>query len=120
MNIKIELLGYKGTLTHMSPRLAYPPWYKEDKLLVDIEFEEPFPASIVSTAISIPVKVYTPEEFLCVVKREGQLQLSLSLEKQRSGDEKRKWEHDRRLELQALTDSLEAKFKEREYRLALR
>lgn len=110
MNIKIELLGYKGKLTHIASRLAYPPWYKEDELLVDVTFDEPFPASIISTAISIPVKDYSMEEFLKVVKIAGKVQLAISLEKHRADDEKREQEGRRRKELKTLTEGLEAKF----------
>lgn len=109
MDIKIELLGYKGTLTRIGSRLAYLPWPKDDELLVHITFDEPFPASIISTAISIPVKDYSVKDFLEIVKKEGEIQLAISLEKCRVDDEKRKQEHKRGEELKTLAESLQAK-----------
>jgi len=114
MDIKIELLGYKGTLTHMASRIAHLPWQKEDELLAYIDFEEPLPASIISTAISIPVKDYSREEFLKIVKEEGEKQLTVSLETYQRKQEAWKQEIERREELEALAKSFETKFEEKE------
>lgn len=110
MDIKIELLGYKGKITHIGHRLACRPWHEEDQLLVHVEFEEPFPASIISTVIPLTPKDYTLEEFLIEVKIWGENDLAISLEKHREGEEKRRREDNRREELITLAEGLESKF----------
>ena len=111
MNIKIELLGYKGTLTHIGSRIADSIWQKEDELLVYISFEEPLPASILETAIAIPVKDYSNDEFLSVIRGKGEKQLAISLEKCNKDGEQRARDLKRHEELKALAKSLEIKFK---------
>lgn len=113
MNIKIELLGYKGKLTHITSQLAYPPWHKEDRLLVHVSFDEPYPASIISTAIAIPVKDYSTEEFLKVVKEYGESDLAVSMEKHRVEEEKHRREDNMKKDLKILAEGLEAKFSEK-------
>lgn len=110
MNIKIQLLDYKGTLTHILSRQASYPFYQEDELLVFVEFSEPHPANIISTAITIPVKDYSREEFLQVVKKNGDEQLLTSIENHRQKHERQEAAEQRKVELDAVAKSIESKF----------
>ena len=109
MNIPIELCGYKGRLTCIFSRIAYPPWHKDDELLVNIEFDQPYPENVISTAISIPVKEYSRAELLKVVKKEGEKQIAEMLVKQREERGKATLRVKRREELETLAKRLEAK-----------
>lgn len=107
MYIEIELLGYKGRLTHIIPRTAYPPWYPEERLLVNVDFDKPA-ESIISTAIAIPVKQYSRDEFLKVVKKEGEKQLAVTLAEDSAKREKYAQERARKEELETFAASLQA------------
>jgi len=110
MNEKIQLLDYKCTITHILTRLANPPWQPEDQLLVNVEFEEPHPASILSTYIAIPVKDYSKGELLKVVKEHGDEQLADAITKHIKEAEKDAAASQRKAELQAVAKSIESKF----------
>ena len=109
MNIPIELCGYKGWLTGISSRIAYLPWHKEDELLVRIEFEQPYPENIISTAISIPVKNYSRSEFLVVVKEKGEEQIPEILARHRKDREEAVRRHKKDEELKSFAAGLETK-----------
>lgn len=105
LNIEIELCGYKGRITHLWAREADPPWHPEDTLYVNVEFDEPHPENIISTAISIPIKYASErnlEDLLYLIKTEGEKQLSETLAKHRKEREDRKRQQERREELDAL------------------
>ena len=110
MGIKIELLGFKGRVTGISSRLAHPPWCPEDQLMIHVEFDKPYPASIISTAISIPVREYSEAELLEVTKVEGEKQLAESIRLHDEQHKRLQEEKQREKELKALAESLEAKF----------
>ena len=87
LNIDIELAGYKGRITHIFAREAFPPLQLQDELLVHIEFDEPYPASIISTAVAIPADSVIGtlaiqgegkqrDVLLALVKREGDKQIA--------------------------------------------
>lgn len=109
MNIPIEFCGHKGTLTHISSRLAYPPWQSEDELLVHVEFHEPYPENIISTVVCIPALKYLTPEFLEVVKLKGEKQISEMLANTRQTREKQQRDIEHKNELQSFTEELEAK-----------
>lgn len=102
LNIEIELCGHKGKITHIWAREAYPPWHPEDTLYVNVEFDEPYPESIISTAISIPAKEYSREKLLEVVKTQGEKQVAETLAKRRKEREDSQRREERREELDAL------------------
>jgi len=108
MNIEIELCGHKARLTGICSRPAYPPWQKEDELLVRVEFDQPYPEAIISTYISLPVKVYSCGEFLEVVKRDGEKQIAAAIAKHREEQEKYKREDEHKEALTAFAKRLEA------------
>jgi len=101
LNIEIELCGYRGKITHIWVRGA-DPWHPKDMLYVNVEFDEPYPENIISTAISIPAKEYSREELLRVVKEEGERQVSETLAKHREEREDRQCKKERREELDDL------------------
>ena len=101
LNIGIELCGYKAKITHIGARQAFPPWHPEDQLLAYIEFGEPRPQAIISTAIAIPVKEYSRDELLRVVKQEGDKQLAQTLTRAREEQEKTTHQRRRQEELNA-------------------
>lgn len=107
LNIEIELCGYRGRITYLRAREAYPPWLPEDTLYVNVEFDEPYPESIISTAISIPAKEYSREKLLEVVKKEGEKQVAETLAKHRKKREDSERRQERREELDALAKRME-------------
>jgi len=109
MNIAIELCGYKAKLTSIYARAANPPWQTEDDLAVYVEFDEPYPESIISTAVSIPLKIYTREELVETVKKEGEKQVAATLAKHREEREKNKRQAEHKQALEAFAKELEAK-----------
>lgn len=109
MNIPIELHGHKGRLTHVFARTACLPYWKEDELLVNVEFDSPYPGNTVSTAIAIPVKEYSREELLKVVKEEGDKQIAEMLERYHKQSAERTRMAERAEELKAIAEALEAK-----------
>lgn len=108
MDIPIELCGYKAKLTRIFSRPANPPWSKVDELLVNVEFEQPYPEGIISTAVSIPVKEYSALELFKVVKQVGLSQIAETLAKTKKEHEEthRTIEHKERLN--AFAKTLEA------------
>ena len=111
LNIGIELCGYKAKITHIGARRAFPPWHPEDQLLAYIEFGEPRPQAIISTAIAIPVKEYSRDELLRVVKQEGDKQLSQTLTRAREEGEKTTRQRQRQEELDAAAKRAEEALK---------
>lgn len=107
LNIKIELCGYGGRITHIWAREADPPWHQKDTLYVNVEFDEPYPENIISTAILIPAKEYSQEELLRVIKKEGEGQVSETLAKERKERGDRQCRGERREELDALAKRME-------------
>ena len=101
LNIGIELCGYKAKITHIGARRAFSPWHPEDQLLAYIEISEPRPQAIISTAVAIPVREYSREELLRVVKEEGDKQLSQTLTRAREEQEKSAHQIRRQEELNA-------------------
>jgi len=112
MNIPIEFCGHKGTLTYISSRLAYPPWQSEDELLVHVQFDEPYPESIISTVVCIPARKYSSQEFLEVVKEKGGKQVAEMLANTHQKRERQQREFEHKNELKALAKDLETKFEQ--------
>jgi hypothetical protein len=107
LNVGIELCGYKAKITHVWTRQAFPPWHPEDQLLACIEFDEPRPQAIISTAVAIPVKEYSRDELLRVVKEEGGKQLAQTLARAREESEKTTRQRQRQEELDAAAKKAE-------------
>lgn len=107
LNIGVELCGYKAKITHIGARRAFPPWHPEDQLLAYVEFGEPRPQAIISTAIAIPVKEYSRDELLRVVKQEGAKQLSQTLTRAREESEKTTCQRQRQEELDAAAKKMQ-------------
>lgn len=119
MDIEIQLLGYKGRLTHVTYQAAYPPLREEDELLAHITFDEPYPENTISTAISIPAGDYLrgrfvpqPKEFLHAIKARGEEQLRITLKSIRDARAYTRARDKRRKELDALAKSIQAKFEQ--------
>lgn len=111
MNVELELAGYKCRIVYILTKLAYPPFNAEDEFLVMVEFEKPYPAAIISTAIRIPVKDYSKEEFIKVVKKNGDEQIAASLEDHEQERLKREAAKQRTSELENIAHGIESKFK---------
>lgn len=107
LNIEIELCGHKGKLTHIWAREANPPWHPEDSFYVDVEFDEPYPESIISTAIVIPAKAYSRDGLLELIKTDGEKQLAETLAKHRQEREDSKRRQEKSVELDALAKRVE-------------
>lgn len=110
LDIEIELCGYKGRITHIFAREAFSPWHPEETLYVNVEFEEPHPEGIPSTAISIPFKYASGrnrEDLLYLIKKEGEKQVSETLARRRKERaDSQSWAQ-RREELDALLKKME-------------
>lgn len=89
MVTEIEILGHKARVKRISGQGVLYPWYKEEKLVVWLEFDEPV-GSVVSFGVSLPVKKYEREEFLYNVRRLGEEELKCILERHEKEDEERK------------------------------
>jgi len=81
LNIEVEFCGHRGIITHIGGRDAYPPWNPEDELCVYVDFDEPYPENIVSTAITIRAKEYSPKELLAEIKKQGERQIAQAIAK---------------------------------------
>ena len=115
LDIEIELCGYKARITHIFTREAYPPWHPEDIFYVNVEFDEPHPENIISTAISVPVKYASGrnrDDLLYLIKTEGEKQVSETLAKHRKEREDMKSREQRREELDALAKRMEELLKD--------
>ena len=73
MSKQIELMGHMAIIDRIIGRPADPrSLYLEDELQVWLNLEkDPF-KSLIGFGISIPVKEYTPDDFLKIVKSEGE------------------------------------------------
>ena len=115
LNIEIELCGYKGKITHIGAREADPPWHPEDTFHIDVEFDEPHPENIISTAISVPAKYASGrnrEDLLYLIKTEGEKEVAETLAKHRKEREDSKRRQERREELDALAKRMGELLKE--------
>ena len=110
MDIEMVLLGYKCRADHIISRPAFLPWYPDDELMVIVEFEVPYPASIISTGIRIPAKEYSSAEFLEVLKTEGEKQLQTSIAKHKDSQMETEVRDNKSAELKALAQGIESKF----------
>lgn len=109
MNEPIELLGHKGRITHISSQLSYLPWQKEDMLAVWIEFDEAVEGTL-SFATNIPIKQYSKDELLRVVKVSAELDLAKLIAKHRKEQEEWKRKEAREEQLDNLAKQLESMF----------
>ena len=80
MATEVEILGYKATIERISGQEKLEPWHKEEKLVVWLSFDEAV-GSVLSFAVLLPVKKYEREEFLYNVRRRGEEELQLILER---------------------------------------
>jgi len=109
MDVDIEILGHKGKITQVSSQEANPPWYKEDRLVVWISFDEPVDSTI-SFATTIPVVDYSKAGFLEVVKEAGEKDLARIVETNKKEREESRARSQRREKLDHLAKDVEAMF----------
>jgi hypothetical protein len=83
---EFEFGPYKGRIKSIGAKQAFPPWYPMDRLVVMIEFDEPYPESVVSMGIGIPAREYNRRELIDVIKKEGSRQVMAMVS--READEK--------------------------------
>lgn len=107
ISIEVELCGYRAIISRILVREALPPFHPEDQLLVVVEFDEPCPQAIISTAIAIPVKEYSREELLKVIKEEGDKQLSWALARSAREKDANEQRRQRRAELDGIARKAE-------------
>jgi len=110
LNLPIELLGHKGRIRAIWSRVALPLWQEADELLAYVEFDEPID-STAGYPISVPVKDYSPEEFLRVVRENGEKELAAALQRWRQERAQRQAKETREEGLKKLAVSIAAKFK---------
>lgn len=109
MNEPIELLGYKGRITRISSQPAYPPWQEEDLLSAWISFDEAVGGTL-SFATNIPVKQYSKEELLRVVKVSAERDLTNIIAADHKKREEMKEKEARKEQLDNLAKELESLF----------
>lgn len=110
LDIEIELCGYKGRITYIFAREAYSPWHPEDTLYVNVEFDEPIPESLISTAICIPARYASGrnrDDFLYLIKAEGEKQFLETLARHRKERADSQSQAQRREEVDALAKRME-------------
>lgn len=103
MAVEVEILGHKAKIERVSGQAKLEPWHKEDQLVVWLSFDEAVD-SILSFAVSLPVKKYEREEFLYNVRRRGEEELERILE----SHAKEKREMQERNERKAVLDAVAA------------
>ena len=103
MATEIEILGHKAKIDRVRGQEKLEPWYKEDQLVVWLEFDEGV-GSVLSFAVLLPVKKYERDEFLYNVRRRGEEELQRILERH----EKEKREMAERDERKAALDAVVA------------
>ncbi len=80
MATEIEIMGHKAKIERVSGQEKLEPWHREEMLVVWIAFDEAV-AGTMSFAVLIPAKKYERDEFLYNVRRRGEEQFKLILEK---------------------------------------
>lgn len=88
---EVTVYGKKGRVGMLRPNLADGYWSKQDEISVWIDFSPETVAGALGFGVSIPVKDYTPEEFVKVVtgvvnKRVGEMEAERAKEKDREAD----------------------------------
>ena len=94
--MEIELLGHKAEVDVISWLPAYEPWHKEDEITVWLKLDEAVEATS-GFGITLPMKYYTQEEFKAEVKRAGEEQLKLIIEKHQADAAERKNKEEKRM-----------------------
>jgi len=88
--MKIELLGHEAEISHLFPYTRELPLTTGKHRIVDegisvwFEFKGSV-ASVLSFAISIEAKDYTEEEFIKLVKKEGEVELGNIIQRYEEG-----------------------------------
>ncbi|MBA7666057.1 hypothetical protein ES703_74132 [subsurface metagenome] len=78
--VEIEIMGHKAKIERVSGQEKLKPWHPQEMLVVWIAFDEAV-AGTMSFAVSLPAKKYERDEFLYNVRRRGEEQFKLILEK---------------------------------------
>lgn len=109
MKIPIEVMGHKGTIESIKPQLADGVWYKEDYLIVWLNFQDDNIASTISFAVDLPLSVQGSsattliEQITERAEEEAIRIVDADLEQQ----SRRKHQESRKLELQSIASALE-------------
>jgi len=103
---KVVLLGHEATM-EISGQAGDPelPWLKDDKIVVWLRFNEAV-GYILSFAIELPAREYKADEFLNLVKREGERALKESLDKHTQARINRQTREARQKELDELASQI--------------
>lgn len=105
--VEIEVLGYKGRVSHVFSQQANPPWRKEDRLATWIEFDPSINGTL-AIAVDLPVKEYSQEEFVQAVKEAAERELPRILEKARQERQELQERERTKAELEALAKRIES------------
>lgn len=105
--VEIEVLGHKAKIYSVSARQADGVWYKEDFLMVSIDFGDSI-EGLAGFAVDIPVKRYTNDEFLAIVQAEAEKVLPKLLQKHREERETRQRQHEKQEALDLVVGELRA------------
>lgn len=103
--IFIEILGHKAKVAGIRGRLKDGIWRKEDYLDVWFEFEEAVDSTL-GFGIELPVANYGKEEFLALIKREGEAGLKEIIKRDAEKREKQKSEGKRQEDLDSLASQI--------------
>lgn len=76
--VAVEILGHKAHIESISGFPADPPWFPEDRIRVWLDFEKPA-GSTLGFGVTLPVRIYTRDEFLAAVRMEGEHRLMVEL-----------------------------------------
>ena len=103
MATEVEILGHKAKIERVTGQVKDGLHWKEDQLIVWLAFDEAV-GSVLSFATYLPVEKYERDEFLYNVRRRGEEDLKLILERH----EKEKKEREERERRQAALDAVAA------------
>lgn len=105
--IEIEILGHKAKLSGIRGRLKDGIWRKEDYIEVWFRFEEAVDGTL-GFAIELPVRNYGKDQFLEVVRREGEKKLKEILKDDAAKGAQQRQEKARQRDLDSLVSQIES------------
>ena len=107
MKREVEILGNKAKISTIKPNLRYPPYRERDELMVVLEFEESVDA-ILGFAVFLPPKDYLAQEFLDLVRQEGEQALKKMLQQNAESRVKEELRGARQAELETMVGGIES------------
>lgn len=104
--VYVDLLGHEAEVERIKGELKFPPWHKEDHLVVWLSFKEAV-GSTLSFGIGLPVRNYGRDELLQAIKAEGNRVLKKILDDEAQKHAEREAKEKRQEELDSLAGQLQ-------------